>query len=136
MGYTAGVDRATGYKVTAANWNEQLGATGSLVTVHDALYTCTQSIVTGSRALDANYQNTSGKTMIVTVACTGSAPSWAATAYVEAGDSTPDTAVTWARGNDAADAISMTFCVPAGSYYSVANTGNALLSYWTEWTIG
>lgn len=31
MAWTDGVDRATGYKVTAVNWNALLGATGSLM---------------------------------------------------------------------------------------------------------
>jgi hypothetical protein len=93
---------------------------------------CTQAIVTASRALGTVYQNTSGTTIIVTVSAYGAA-GYEIDAYVEAGDTTPDTLVAYSGG--VADVTSVTFCVPDQSYYKVTQSG-ATLAYWTEWTLG
>lgn len=122
-------------------------AEASITTIQAQLDDCTQSIVTGSRALGTNYQNTSGKTMFVTVAIAhvvvGAGQTAKNVAYVEAGDSTPDTAVTqvYTTYGSAAlnQCLSMTFVVPAGSYYQVSDEdgggGASTLTLWTEWTI-
>jgi len=118
----------------------------SVTAIQTQLVTCTQSIVTGSRALGTNYQNTSGKIMFVTVACShvvvGAGQTAKNIAYVEAGDSTPDTAVTQiytTYGSAALNhALSMTFVVPPSSYYMVSDEdggGASTLTHWTEWTI-
>lgn len=119
----------------------------SIATVQAQLDDCTQSIVTGSRALDSVYQNTSGKIMFVTVSVThvvvGAGQSAKNIAYVEAADATPDTAVAQiftSYGSAALNqCLSMTFAVPVNSYYKVSDEdgggGASTLAYWTEWAI-
>lgn len=119
----------------------------SVTTIQTQLATCTQSIVTGSRALGTNYQNTSGKIMFVSVALAhlllGAGQSALNKAYVEANDTTPDTAVVWVysayAGAASNNIISLSFIVPPGSYYMVsdedAGGGSSSISAWTEWTL-
>ena len=121
-------------------------AEASITTIQAQLDDCTQSIVTGSRALGTNYQNTSGRIMFVTVSILHvvTAEACLNVAYVEAGDSTPDTPVaritTTFAGSNESNTKSMSFIVPAGSYYKVSDedTGagaSSSLVLWTEWTI-
>ena len=121
--------------------------TTDITTIQGQLDDCTQSIVTGSRALGTVYQNTSGKIMFVSVSLqhtvTGAGHVADNVAYVEAGDDTPDTAVARVFTNYFAAAIQLclplTFVVPPGSYYKVTDDdsggGASALVYWTEWTI-
>lgn len=121
-------------------------AESDIDTIQAQLDDCTQSIVTGSRVLGTVYQNTSGKTMFVSVSishtCVGAGHVADNVAYVEAGDATPDTAVARIFTNYVAavqHCLNMTFVVPAGSYYKVTDDdlggGASALVYWTEWTI-
>ena len=121
------------------------GAIARIVAIEGKLDDCAQSIVTGSRALGTNYQNTSGKIMFVTVTVqhTVGANSANNVAYVEAGDSTPDTPVaritTTFVADGEVDTKSMFFIVPPGSYYMVSEEDGAgatsTMVLWTEWTI-
>ena len=139
MGYTAGVDRATSYKVTAANWNEQLGATGSLVTVHDALYTCTQTDVAASRAVNGTiYQNTTGKVVIAMITINYANTSAVAT-FICDSNASPTTQiglVNIVADNVLNTKIATTFIVPPSFYYKVAPTGSINIVNWFEWTLG
>ena len=119
--------------------------TTNIATITAQLDDCAQSIVTASRALGTDYQNTSGKIMFVTVSIAHvvGANSCLNVVYVEAGDSTPDTPVAriatpYVSGEAGTHCIS--FIVPPGSYYMVSDedTGagaNSSLVLWTEWTI-
>ena len=121
------------------------GAIARITTIEGKLDDCTQSIVTGSRALGTNYQNTSGKIMFVTVSIAHvvGANSCLNVAYVEAGDTTPDTPVarisTTFVADGEVDTKSMSFMVPPGSYYMVSDEdgvgATSTLVLWTEWTL-
>jgi len=64
MGWTAGVDVTTGDLITAAQWNNFLGASGSL----EYLQSWTQNDVTASRAINGTvYRNTDDKIKIVSI---------------------------------------------------------------------
>lgn len=122
-------------------------AKADIVTLQEQLNDCSQSIVTASRALGTVYQNTSGKIMFVTVSVrhlmVGAGQECISIAYVEAGDTTPDTAVAQIysiySGAPENPIGSMSFIVPPNSYYKVsdedAGGGSSTLVYWTEWTI-
>lgn len=122
------------------DWNAYMGATGSLEylkTEADKISTCTQTRYTSAtKALATDYRNTSGKTRFVTVTLdVDSGSTTAASAYLEAADSTPD--VTIARrdaDNKSADIefIILSFPVPAGSYYKIT-AANATIRQWVEW---
>ena len=117
-----------------------------LKTEADKLNVSTQSVVTGSRALGTNYQNTSGKTMLVTITVRhytgGSVNDVAkATAYVKS-TSPPDTLICFLQtvnGGGAYQWLSMSFPVPDTYYYKVSdedsNGGASTLSSWTETTL-
>ena len=117
-----------------------------LKTEADKLNVSTQSVVTGSRALGTNYQNTSGKTMLVTVSVLHSVTSATQTAvniaYVKA-SSPPDTPIcsilTAYATAEVYHRLSMSFPVPDTYYYKVSdedsNGGASTLSSWTETTL-
>ena len=119
----------------------------NIVTLQGQLNDCSQSIVTASRALGTVYQNTSGKTMRVSVSlthtCLNAGNQSRNVAYVEADDTTPDTAVAQVVTSNIAATmlmvLNMSFDVPANSYYKVTDEssggGTSSISYWTEWTI-
>ncbi len=52
MAWTDGVDRATGYLVTAADWNAQLGASGNVMIVKPYVTRQTESETTGAITID------------------------------------------------------------------------------------
>ena len=66
MAWTAGADVITGDLITAATWNNYLGATGSL----EYLQSWQQNDATAARAIDGTiYQNTDDYIRIVTINC-------------------------------------------------------------------
>ncbi len=98
-----------------------------------------QNVVTGSRALGTVYQNTTGKTMMVTISAevTGSTGTQGMIAYT---DSTPSPSTIVAEGATTANSsygkfITITFMVLPNNYYSVNSGGVATISlaYWVEW---
>lgn len=52
MAWNDGVDRATGYLVTSANWNDLLGANGSLMFVKPYVVSQTAGFTSGSGTID------------------------------------------------------------------------------------
>jgi len=91
----------------------------------------TQSVVTGSRALSTPYQNTTGKTMFVTVAITGGSSIGGLTAYSSSINPPTGTTIVASNvlGNNGVSSIS--FIVLSGNYYEVI--GGIAVSSWTEW---
>ncbi len=93
----------------------------------------TQNIVTGSRTFGTIYQNTTGKTMMITVATTlGSGEGL----YGESGAVSPPTSAVAEIYNNGLPQIysSMSFMVIPGNYYRVQITNGApSLICWTEW---
>ena len=52
MAWTDGVDRATGYLVSSTDWNNLLGANGSLMVVKPYVFRQTTNFTTGSGTID------------------------------------------------------------------------------------
>lgn len=103
------------------------------------------SVVTGSRAKDTVYQNTSGKTMMVIVSVSlgsGSGSGNYGGAIAKIGDtSTPATEVSKVRAENDQYVFktyqNLTFIVPNNYYYTVAsnnNNGSLTVNIWTEIT--
>ena len=90
----------------------------------------------GTRVSTTVYQNTSGKTRFITVtASVNTANGTGIQAYVEAGDSTPDICVASffpETGNGIAY-FTISFMVPASSYYEVVAGNNVSINIWIEW---
>jgi len=111
---------ATGELVTAAKMNENTGP----------IYTCTETDVTASRAVDGTvYQNTSGKLMFatITIQCgvTG-----AANIYCSANASPAQIAQVGIAPN------AVSFFIPPNYYYKVSQAVATIsLLYWIEWTL-
>jgi len=149
MAWVAGSDVTTGDLITAAQWNNYLGATGSL----EYLQSWTQNDVTGARAIDATvYRNTSDFILIVLINVnveiddvTGVGSS---TVTIHSDTATPPTTQIasleiniggW--GGDATDLetdLAATFVVLPGNYYKAtkANAGDGkvpVLLDWFEW---
>ena len=143
MGWTPGVDRAAGYIVPAALWNTELGATGSLEFVHDALDDCVMrdgstvayASPSGTRVKGTVYQNTSGKIRMVTIFAYCAAVGDTLSALV--GVANPPTVnVGGVTGVAAAEGGNITFFVPPGYYYKAnEEVATMTISYWTEWDI-
>ncbi len=97
-----------------------------------------QNVVTGSRALGTVYQNTTGKTMMVTVTLnvSGSTGTGGMAALTDS-NSTPTTEVGQAvlGTNGYAQSTTLAFMVLPGNYYKISTNGSAtmVLGYWTEW---
>jgi len=85
-----------------------------------------QNVVTGSRALETVYQNTTGKVMMIAVTVTMTS-GWAY-AYTDS-NASPSTIVAGVSWNSAG--LELVFIVLPGNYYKV--TGTASLNYWVEW---
>ena len=96
----------------------------------------TQSVVTGSRALNTTYQNTSGKTMCVIVSV-GNGGGGVGTTVAYTDSSNPPTGTIVAsmsnNPNTQGGTSSFTFMVPNNYYYYVGSNASPLLQ-WTEWT--
>ena len=136
MGWYAGENVYTGQLITAAQWNNYLGADGSL----DYLKVQTDRLDLvdqdqPSRALDTIYQNiTRLRVVLVTVYLN---PSETVAVYVGAA-SPPDILIDQLRNNANADLISMssTFIVKPSHYYEVTTSeGSPVMSSWTEWSL-
>ena len=136
MAWSAGVTRSTGDLVTAAQWNNYLGASGSLdylKTEADKHDDC--SVASPSRALDTIYQNGS-KTRVVAVTISNSGAGEGV--YIEIGSSSPPTTdvlrMTTAAAGIERDAV--VFVVPANWYYRIATyAGSPTILYTTEWDL-
>lgn len=100
----------------------------------------TQTVVTGSRALNTTYQNTSGRTRMVTVtvASTGAHGNNVYNATALTDSATPP--VTTVAGpilpadeTTVTAAGTLSFMVLANNYYRITAGGNTSLVCWTEW---
>lgn len=122
--------------------NAPIGVTGTLNSNSTALATnayadraalSTQRVVTGSRALNSIYQNTTNKSMNVATTIqviTGQITEVAVTDSSAA----PATAVAEMSYTTSSNEYQeMTFVVLPGNYYEIQSTGNASLIIWTEW---
>lgn len=132
MAWVAGADVSTGDLITAATWNNYMGATGSLEFLSDY----THADVTGIRAVNTIYQNTGDKAMFVLVnlECVNSE-----TAKFEIGSASPPNIQLGEIGNDPVDNDSdhhaITFIVPKAWYYRMVNVdGSPIISDWHEWS--
>ena len=138
MGWTAGADVSTGDLITAAQWNNYLGATGSLEylkTETDKLDDVTHS--EPSRALGTIYQNTSGKLRFVTVQIYADQ---SGSVKAEIGSASPPTIVVGQIGEDSIDAdiiyAAISFIVPLAWYYRIVTLlGSPTLQDWHEWDL-
>jgi hypothetical protein len=137
MAWTAGEDVSTGDLITAARWNNYMGASGSLDFVHDALDDVSQSDVSGSRSMDTVYQNTNGKIRIATVAVQSVDQGVGLSGLVAYCDSSnpPTTVVGKGRGasTDHDGYNSVTFVVPINYYYKCHGGYN--IESWIEWDL-
>ena len=146
MAWVDGIDLTTGDLVTEADWNNYLGADGSI----DYLKTETDKIddisqAQPARVLGTVYQNTSGKTRVVTVSVSNGGTSldtYGVFAFVGA-SSPPTTGVGDAKSGlidptaSGQWCCSVTFIVMPNYYYRVTDegTGSTSLSEWTEWDL-
>lgn len=90
----------------------------------------TQNVVTGSRALTTVYQNTTGKTMFITVSVSGA--TGFSTYDITDSSSSPSTVVAHNySGNAVTPWLTSSFMVLNNNYYEVSATGT--IQYWTEW---
>lgn len=142
MTFYPGVDVADEEFVDEDDWNDYMGAAGSLEylkTEMDKLATCTQTRYTSAtKALGTNYQNTSGEVRFVVVTIdVDNATESATYVYVETADTTPDVAIIYSAADNATGDIEfdcVAFIVPPGYYYKVTST-NSTLRQWVEWDL-
>ena len=136
MGWYAGENVYTGQLITAAQWNNYLGADGSL----DYLKVQTDRLDLvdqdqPSRALDTIYQNiTRLRVVLVTIYLD---PNAGVYVYVGAA-SPPDILIDRLYNNASGDWISMssTFIVKPSHYYEVTViAGTPDIVRWTEWSL-
>lgn len=103
----------------------------------EAFPECNPTRTAPVRALNAIYQNTTAKSMLVIVSVSCS-PTGVATAFVQAQiDPTSPPATVVAEAGAPAGVIMtlydcVSFLVPSGWFYSVANVAGAVLLYWEE----
>jgi hypothetical protein len=95
-----------------------------------------QNVVTGSRVINGIYQNTSGKTMTVTIGTMSSADATSIGVVYCDGSTTPTTQVGGRLVSSVGADGNATFIVPVGYYYrliGVQNVGSIVITNWTEW---
>jgi hypothetical protein len=101
--------------------------------------TCTQNVVTGNRAFNTLYQNTSGSPMMVVIGFWSNDGAGQSSCVVKTDASlTPTTVVvSTTDGNDSSVTLSKTvsFWVIPGNYYKVLTDAALTLNSWTEWVL-
>jgi len=138
MAWYDGVDVATGDLITAANWNNYLGLTGSIMylkTQTDKLDDVSHTEPT--RAIGTIYQNTSGKIRFVTVTLSPSAGNTIAALYCDA-NASPTDLIAYISANATAPALYgfASFIVPVNWYYKIADgIGTSVITEWHEWDL-
>ena len=89
-----------------------------------------QNVVTGQRALGTIYQNTTGKTMFITVTNNISSTS-SVTVYTDS-SLNPTTEV--CAENTTTTKSPISFMVLNNNYYTLTTTGTVAIVCWTEWS--
>lgn len=169
MAWTNPTTRVVSEFITAPIWNTDLvdnltylkgevdDNTTDIGTLNTEMDTVSQSVVTGSRALDTIYQNTSGKIMFVSVTVqiqvTDTDTDVNGNSYVDVycENATPPTirvselylAITFnglTNQGNVTVLSPVTFIVPSGYYYKLtkgksADGSDATILVWTEWTL-
>ena len=135
MAWVAGADVTTGDLITAATWNNYLGATGSieyLKTETDKLDDVGVSDVTGSRAVDGTEYTNGAKIRIAIVTFSMNVDGYVR-AYIGAA-SPPATTVGYATYDDTVGYFgNITFVIPPSYYYKVDDvTATGSLQSWLE----
>jgi hypothetical protein len=120
----------------------RLNSSGYLPALNGSLLTnlsffSSQNVVTGSRNLSSSgnhvYQNTTGKTMLVTVSISCSGNNTNPIVKTDS-SATPTTAVLGTYNASNTNAwLTITFIVLNNNYYLVETAGAGTLQYWTEW---
>lgn len=147
MSWVAGTDILTGSLVTSAQWNNYMGAAGSLEYLkteadkHDDI-----SWAEPTRVLGTIYQNTGGKLRFVVVSLGGNTTNGQGiivASYI--GSTSPPTTPVgywYSSHNDAAATMSIhgqvSFFVPINYYYKIdgaAGNPDATLDEWHEWDL-
>jgi hypothetical protein len=119
--------------LTAGNVTTNANLTGDVTSVGNATTLVNngyKSQNAPARALTTVYQNTTGKTMFVTVSVTANANQNMA---VKTDSSATPTTVVTSVGVSNTTQASMSFAVLNNNYYEVVPAGAATLNYWTEW---
>ena len=137
MAWTAGVTRSTGDLISAADWNNYLGASGSMDFVHDALYAGTRNSYNSStRAFDTEYQNTTGNIIIVSHSAQLNANGesiFGKTGTISGSLTTRARLVLDTASIDITGSI--TFVVLDDEYYEVVTAGSPTWKEWHEWRL-
>tara|TARA_Y100000310_G_scaffold327860_1_gene394863 strand:+ start:2114 stop:2527 length:414 start_codon:yes stop_codon:yes gene_type:complete len=136
MTFTAGSDVTTGDLISAATWNLYMGSSGSIDELKTLADTMT-AISAGSqpaRTLDTVYQNTSGKTLLVTVSAEMANTD---DVTVDTDSSTPPTTqvarIQFSGGGTLEQCVS--FLVLDTHYYQVNDAAGTPPIVWTEWEL-
>lgn len=134
MAWTAPRTWVTGEIVTAALMNAHVR--DNLNALNARLVIADYNDVTGSRAIDTNYQNTAGgiKFVIVTVTDTGTAH-WHVFAYIGSSSPASNKIAEFDGDNDYnVGTVTLSFIVPPSYYYRVheATGSNFTLDDWHE----
>jgi len=135
MAWVAGADVSTGQLITAAQWNNYMGTSGSLTYLKgqtDRLDNLTHS--EPSRALDTIYHNTTGKIKFVTlqVFCSGTE-----SVKIFVGSATPPTTfLGYISTNGDIVNLMATFPVLPDYYYKAEIfAGAPTIQEWHEWDL-
>ena len=139
MAWVAGADVLTGDLITAAQWNNYLGAAGSieyLKTETDKLDDITHTEPV--RAVDTVYQNVSGKLRLVTVTVSLGGVEQA-NFLCDAGAAPADIIARAALDDNATGVmnyIPVSFWIPLNWYYEMETTvGTPGIYQWHEWDL-
>jgi len=136
MAWVAGADVITGDLITAAQWNNYMGAAGSL----EYLKTEADKLddISGSapaNVLDTNYQNTTCYMRLVIVSIIGDGGD-KATLKIGAGSPAATSVCSVELGNAAEDTGILIAMVPYGYYYQVDKiVGTPTKSLWYEFDL-
>ena len=134
MAWNAGVDKAVGELVTAANWNDYLGTAGSLEYLKVEVDRLDASFALPVRSLETPYQN---GTKLRSISIYGDNKTGAGI-FLQAriGTSSADQTIMQYNGSVAAASqtyiAGISFLVPANWYYIAYESDNTRVLRWTE----
>jgi hypothetical protein len=125
MSWTAGADVSTGQLITAAQWNNYLGASGSLEYLNDFSHT------EPTRSFDTVYQNGSS-IRIISICFNGTSGDGI---FIKTDTSNPPTTVVATVINNSSDnntLFAMAIIQPS-HYYKVQSISTPVKDEWHEW---